>query len=109
MEKYRAPGDRSTVPDCTQPWGWFTKPRDVFYFEQRAIRLGAMLVSGLVCLMETTRSTSADHDARKGAMEEERPHADADGSPGLDEDGLPNDATAIAQDAVGARVDGTQG
>ena len=59
--------------------------------------------------METTRSSSLDHDARKGAMEEERPHSDGDGSPGLDAEGLPNDATAIAQDAVGAREDGTQG
>ena len=42
-------------------------------------------------------------------MEEERPHSDGDGSPGLDGEGLPNDATAIAQDAVGAREDGTQG
>ena len=42
-------------------------------------------------------------------MEEERPHCDGRGSPGLDEEGLPNDATAIAQDALGAREDGTQG
>jgi hypothetical protein len=54
-------------------------------------------------------SSTADHDAHKGAMEEERPHSDAPGAPGLDADGLPNDATAIAQDALGARQDGTQG
>ena len=43
-------------------------------------------------------------------MEEERPHAaEESGAPGLDGNGLPNDTTAIAQDAVGAREDGTQG
>ena len=30
-------------------------------------------------------------------------------APGLDENGLPNDATAIAQDALGARDDKSQG
>ena len=59
--------------------------------------------------METMNSSSTDHDARKGAMEEDRPHAHESGAPGLDGDGLPNDPTAIAQDAVGAREDGTQG
>ena len=60
--------------------------------------------------METTNSSSTDQDARKGAMEEERPHAaEESGAPGLDGNGLPNDTTAIAQDAVGAREDGTQG
>ena len=59
--------------------------------------------------METTNSSSTDHDARKGATEDERPHEEQSGAPGLDGNGLPNDATAIAQDAVGAREDGTQG
>ena len=59
--------------------------------------------------METTNSSSTDQDVRKGAMEDERPHAQDSGAPGLDANGLPNDATAIAQDAVGARADGTQG
>jgi len=49
----------------------------------------------------------ADHDGRKGAVEDDSP--DLDGAPGLDGDGLPNDATAIAQDALGARVDQSQG
>ena len=49
----------------------------------------------------------ADHDGQKGAVEDDRP--DLDGSPGLDDDGLPNDATAIAQDALGARIDQSQG
>lgn len=42
-------------------------------------------------------------------MEDERPLSEGPGAPGLDGEGLPNDATAIAQDAVGAREDGTQG
>lgn len=49
-----------------------------------------------------------DPDGRKGAMEDERPCATTN-APGLDDDGLPNDETAIAEDALGARVDGSQG
>ena len=63
----------------------------------------------LMLLMENEKSSTTDHDARKGAMEEERPEPDSTGAPGLDANGLPNDDTAIAQDAVGARQDGTQG
>jgi len=49
-----------------------------------------------------------DQDVRKGATEDERPSATTN-APGLDDDGLPNDETAIAQDALGAREDGSQG
>lgn len=59
--------------------------------------------------MENEKSSTTDHDARKGAMEEERPEPNGPGAPGLDGNGLPNDETAIAQDAVGARQDRTQG
>ena len=59
--------------------------------------------------METMNSSSTDQDARTGAIEEERPGGQDSGAPGLDGNGLPNDAIAIAQDAVGAREDGTQG
>jgi len=52
--------------------------------------------------------TSRDHDIHKGAMEDERPSA-ASNAPGLDDDGLPNDQVAIAQDALGAAEDGSQG
>jgi hypothetical protein len=55
-----------------------------------------------------TPVASRDADIHKGAMEDERPCA-ARNSPGLDDDGLPNDETAIAQDALGARQDGSQG
>ena len=57
----------------------------------------------------TRRPSSPDQDVRKGAIEEDRFDADADSAPGLDEHGLPNDATAIAQDAIGARTDQSQG
>ena len=56
----------------------------------------------------TITPVSRDADIHKGAMEDERPSATTN-APGLDADGLPNDETAIAEDAVGARADGTQG
>jgi hypothetical protein len=49
-----------------------------------------------------------DQDAHKGAMEEERPKGQPN-TRGLDKNGLPNNATAIAQDRVGANADKTQG
>jgi hypothetical protein len=49
-----------------------------------------------------------DHDVHKGAFEDGRPSATTN-APGLDDNGLPNDETAIAEDALGARADGTQG
>jgi hypothetical protein len=52
--------------------------------------------------------TSRDHDIHKGAMEDERSGAGSN-APGLDENGLPDDETAIAEDALGAREDGSQG
>jgi hypothetical protein len=55
-----------------------------------------------------TTLTSRDHDIHKGAMEDTRPIATRN-APGLDDDGLPNDETAIAQDALGATEDGSQG
>lgn len=54
------------------------------------------------------KTASRDHDIHKGAMEDERPSATLDAA-ALDDDGLPNDTTAIAQDAIGARIDGSQG
>lgn len=47
-------------------------------------------------------------DGGKGVMEHGRPWVTTN-APGLDDDGLPNDETAIAEDALGARVDGSQG
>ena len=53
--------------------------------------------------------THRDHDTHKGAMEEDRPGPERPDAPALDGDGLPNDETAIAQDALGAVVDQSQG
>jgi hypothetical protein len=50
-----------------------------------------------------------DQDIHKGAMEEDRPIPDRTNTPALDGDGLPNDETAIAQDALGAEADQSQG
>jgi hypothetical protein len=55
-----------------------------------------------------TALMSRDQDIHKGAMEDGRP-SETTNAPGLDDDGLPNDETAIAQDAIGAREDGSQG
>jgi len=54
------------------------------------------------------RTAIMDPDFHKGAIEDECRCA-ATNAPGLDEDGLPNDAVSIAADAIGARIDGTQG
>jgi len=58
--------------------------------------------------MEKATVTSPDQDIHKGATEDGRPSASTN-APGLDDEGLPNDATAIAEDAIGAREDGSQG
>jgi hypothetical protein len=52
--------------------------------------------------------SSPDGDIHKGAIEDDRPCVTSN-APGLDDDGLPNDAIAIAEDAIGAREDGSQG
>ena len=49
-----------------------------------------------------------DPDGRKGAMEDGIPWTTTN-APGLDDDGLPNDETAIAEHALGARTDESQG
>jgi hypothetical protein len=54
------------------------------------------------------RANERDHDIHKGAIEDGRPSATTN-APGLDDDGLPNDETAIAENALGAREDGSQG
>jgi hypothetical protein len=58
--------------------------------------------------MRLTAVTSRDNDIHKGALEDGRPSATTN-APGLNDEGLPNDETAIAQDALGAREDGSQG
>jgi hypothetical protein len=56
-------------------------------------------------------SQQDDPDVHKGAVEDNRPPVAAKrpGTHGLDENGLPNDPVAIAQDALGAKVDESQG
>jgi hypothetical protein len=58
---------------------------------------------------ETTTRQGRDHDVHKGAVEDNRPAPEPSGHPGLDQEGLPNDITAIAQDALGANADKSQG
>ena len=55
-----------------------------------------------------TAVASRDHDIHKGAIEDDRPSATTN-APGLDGDGLPNDDMAIAESALAARADGSQG
>ena len=53
-----------------------------------------------------------DPDLHKGAIEGDRPTDEQNGNPhgdGLNEDGLPDDPIAIAEDQIGANEDGTQG
>jgi len=58
--------------------------------------------------MRHTMVTSRDQDIHKGAFEDGRPNLSTN-APGLDDDGLPNDETLIAEDALGAMEDGSQG
>jgi hypothetical protein len=59
--------------------------------------------------MNDTNPRLADNDIHKGAKEEDRPGPRRSSHPGLDENGLPNDPIAIAQDALGAKADKSQG
>jgi hypothetical protein len=58
--------------------------------------------------MPLNTETSRDHDIHKGAIEDGRP-SERTNALALDENGLPNDQTAIAQDALGANEDQSQG
>ena len=53
-----------------------------------------------------------DPDVHKGAIEGDRPTDEQLGNPngdGIDENGLPDDPVAIAEDQIGANIDETQG
>jgi hypothetical protein len=53
-----------------------------------------------------------DPDIHKGAIEGDRPNDEQQGNPngvGLNEDGLPNDPIATAEDQLGAEEDESQG
>ena len=71
--------------------------------------LQSRVCGGYPDVMARRELSPRDHDIHKGAMEEDRPGPDRPAAPGLDQNGLPNDATAIAQDALGAIVDESQG
>ncbi len=58
--------------------------------------------------MNSKETTTRDQDIHKGATEDERP-AKTTNAPALDANGLPNDKKKIAEEAVAARADGTQG
>jgi hypothetical protein len=55
------------------------------------------------------KKPGVDQDIHKGATEEDRPGPDRPSHPGLDKNGMPNDAVAIAQDKLGAEADKSQG
>ncbi len=57
----------------------------------------------------TRPEATVDQDLRKGAKEDDRPGPERSDRPGLDPDGWPNDPVAIGQDAIGAKVDNSQG
>ena len=62
--------------------------------------------------MTTGDKTVRDQDAHKGALEGDRPGDEQQFNPNaeaLDENGLPADDLAIAEDAIGANLDKTQG
>jgi hypothetical protein len=50
-----------------------------------------------------------DQDLHKGAVEGDRPKSPEPVPPALDENGMPRNQTAIAQDVIGANEDETQG
>ena len=53
-----------------------------------------------------------DPDAHKGAIEGDRPTDEQVGNPhgnGVNDEGLPNDEVATAEDVTGANADQTQG
>jgi hypothetical protein len=63
-------------------------------------------------MVTTKRVTPRDPDIHKGALEGDRPGDEQSGNPhgeGVDEEGLPNDPIATAEDKIGANEDKTQG
>jgi hypothetical protein len=57
--------------------------------------------------------TEPEFDEHVGAVEGDRPgdrpQQGNDNAPALDEQGLPNDEVKIAEDVIGANLDGTEG
>lgn len=62
--------------------------------------------------MSKDTPTPYDPDEHKGAVEGDRPGDEQSANPhgsGVDEEGLPDDPVACAEDAIGANVDKSQG
>jgi hypothetical protein len=59
------------------------------------------------------RKSAAESDEHIGAVEGDRPSDKPQqgnpNAPALDDEGLPNDPDAIAQDVIGANIDETEG
>jgi hypothetical protein len=69
-----------------------------------------MIAAGRTWMAPTNRST--DPDLEKGATEGPSTDTEVQGNrnaPALNEDGLPNDEVAIAEDVLGANEDETEG
>ena len=63
-------------------------------------------------MTDTSATHSPDPDSHKGAVEGDRPTDEQIGNPhgdGLNDEGLPEDCVAIAEDVIGANEDKTQG
>jgi hypothetical protein len=63
-------------------------------------------------MMPMAKKQEHDADVHKGAVEGDRPTDEQHFNPlgdGVDEEGLPDDPVAIAEDEIGANVDETQG
>jgi len=71
------------------------------------IEVGARRVRLLPLDLVRTKLQTIDADLHKGAVDYEQPSA-VTNARGLDEDRRPNDATAIALDAIGASADQSQ-
>ena len=69
--------------------------------------------SDATCSNSVQPRAGAESDEHIGAVEGDRPsdcpQQGNSNAPGLDDQGLPNDATAIAQDVLGAQADETEG
>lgn len=63
-------------------------------------------------MYRTAAARASDPDIHKGAIEGDRPtdeqHFNPNGD-GIDDEGLPDDPIATAEDALGANEDGTEG
>jgi hypothetical protein len=63
-------------------------------------------------MTETVKTAQPDADVHKGAVEGDRPDDVQSGNPhgdGVDDEGLPDDPVATAEDQLGANEDKTQG